>query len=350
MKALPGDGHAAGPEACRSHVGAEVVALLLAAAVVIFLIVNRRDVPDAFAAVREARLGWLALALLASAAFVTAYGMARRASMLAFDVHLAPRRAVLTGAIAQGLNIVTKSGGMAGAAVYRDEARRAHHSPALVLGGYVLAVVLGDLAFALTLLASLLLLIVDGRFTRVDAIAAGIFGLYFLVTVSAVVAAARSRSAIRRIHAIPARLRRRTPDHESADELFDAVQRLRRRPRAALTAFGWMVAIEALGVAMVWLCLAAYGYRTGLTVAVVGYGISVLFSIVAFLPAGLGFAEASLGAVLVSFDVPGAVAAVVVITYRLLETWISLGVSLFVAWWWRRHRPHAGSASEGLKA
>lgn len=321
----------------RPRLLAIAVGAVVVGAVVAFLVVNRRDVPDAFRAARHADPWWLVAGLGASAAFIAVYGLARAACIRAFDVVLAPQRAVLTGAVAHSLNIVAKSGGMAGAAVYRAEARRSGRPPALVLGGYMLAVVLGDIAFACTLLASMVLLAVDGRFTRADAIAGAVFTLYFGVTLVAVLAAARSRDAIRRLHALPARLRRRPPDHTPADELFDAVQRLRGRPGAAVRAFGWMLTIEALGVSLVWLCLAAFGHRTGVTVPVVGYGISVLFSIVGFLPAGIGFAEASLGAVLVSFDVPGPVAAVVVITYRLLETWIPLATGLVVAWWWRRH-------------
>ena len=72
------------------------------------------------------------------------------------------------------------------------------------------------------------------------------------------------------------------------------------------------------------------------TVAIVGYGISVLFSVVGFMPAGIGFAEASLGAVIVSFDVPVAVAAVAVIAYRIFETWLPLVVGLLATRWWRR--------------
>lgn len=309
---------------------------LVTIAVVVFVWVNRHDVPNAWHAARHARAGWLALGVLVSLGYVVVYGMARRAALGAFGVELAPRPAVRAALVAHSVNIVTKSGGLAGLAVYREEARRRGAAPSRVLGGYVLAVVLGDLAFACTLAAASIVLVLDGRFSTRDAIAIAIVLVYFSFLVAMVIAAVRSREAVRRLHALPARLRRRTPDHTSADELFDAVAEVRTRPRSVLPAFAWLLAIEVLGVVMLWCSLAAFGVRDGITVPLVGYAITVLFSMVGVLPAGIGFAEASLGAVLVSFDVPGPTAAVVVLTSRVLETWIPLGLGLLAARGWRR--------------
>jgi len=91
------------------------------------------------------------------------------------------------------------------------------------------------------------------------------------------------------------------------------------------------LAIEAVSVAIVWVSLRAFGVRVGLTVPLVGYAVSTLFSIVGVLPAGLGFAEASLGAVLVSYSVAGPVAAAVVIAQRTFEVWIPLAAGALAA-------------------
>lgn len=313
-----------------------IVALFVAAATVIFLFANRHDIPRSARAVRSANGWWLGVALLLSVTFLCVHGFARRAAVAVFGVHLPIRRALVSGAVAHSLNIVAKSGGMAGSAVYREEARRSGQPPGLATGGYILAVVLGDVSFAFVLLASLGVLVSDGRFTTGDAVATAVFALYLAAVVSAVVASARSRRAIRSLHGLPARILRREPDHTGADELFDAIQQVRRRPVAVLPALGWMVLVELLGILIVWSCLAAYGQHTSIAVPLVGYGMSVLFSIIGVLPAGIGFAEASLGAVLVSFDVPGPTAAVVVLSYRLFETWLPLTAGLVLARGWRR--------------
>jgi uncharacterized protein (TIRG00374 family) len=319
------------------RVGRVIAGVVVAVFTIGFVVANRAEVPNAVRAVRHANLWWIVLGLIASVSLMGLHALARRAALATFGVTLSPSRAVLTSAVAQSLNIVAKSGGMAGLAVYRDESRRTGQPSSLVTGGYMLGVVLGDASFALSLLAAIAVLLVDGRFTRGDAVAVAVVGAYFAVVASAVVAATRSRSAIRSLHALPARLRRRAPVHTAADELFDAIQQIRARPVSVLPAFGLMLVIELLSMSMVWICLAAYGQHLSISVPIVGYGVAVLFSLVSVLPAGIGFAEASLGAVLVSFGVAGSVAAVVVLTYRILETWLPLVTGLLVARAWRRH-------------
>ena len=320
------------------RVGRVVAGVAVAVITVVFVVANRTEVPSAVRAARHASLWWIVLGVVASAAFVVVQAAARRAALATFGVHLSPSRALLTSAVAQTLNIVAKSGGMAGLSVYRDESRRTGQPPSLVAGGYVLGVVFGDASFAMSLAAAIGVLLVDGRFTRGDAVAVAVVAVYFAVVASAVVAAARSRAAIRYLLALPARLRRRSPDHTAADELFDAIQQIRARPAAVCPVFALTLLLELLSISMVWICLAAYGQHVNITVAVVGYGVSVLFSLVSALPAGIGFAEASLGAVFVSFGVKGSAAEVVVLTYRILETWLPLAAGILVARSWRRHR------------
>ncbi len=85
-----------------------------------------------------------------------------------------------------------------------------------------------------------------------------------------------------------ARILRRNPAGAAAearaDELHDAVLLLRWSPVAVLPAAVAAGAVEAAGVALLWTVLAAVGAPHSLATAVVGYAISVLFSIVGFLP------------------------------------------------------------------
>ncbi|MEO8693304.1 MAG: lysylphosphatidylglycerol synthase transmembrane domain-containing protein [Acidimicrobiales bacterium] len=318
------------------RLGRVIAGVVVVALTVAFIAANRGELPNAARAAGHADPWWLGLGVIASATFMVLHASARRVAIATFGVRLTPSRAMLTSAVAQSLNVVAKSGGMAGLAVYRDESRRSGQPTPLVTGGYVLCVVLGDAAFAVTLVGAIAVLVIDGQFTRGDAVAVAVVGAYFAIVATVVVAAARSRSAIRSLHALPARLRRRTPDHTAADELFDAIQQIRTRPASVIPVFCLMLLIELVSISMVWICLAAYGQSVGMTVPIVGYGVSVLFSLISVLPAGIGFAEASLGAVLVSFGLAGSVATVIVLTYRILETWLPLLTGVLVARTWRR--------------
>lgn len=133
-------------------------------------------------------------------------------------------------------------------------------------------------------------------------------------------------------------LRRPAREHNvtGADELYDAVGLLRRRPVAVLPAVGCAVVIDLLGVVMLWAALAAVGGGNRPVVALVAYAISTLFGIVGVLPGGLMFVEVGAVAVLVSFDTAVGVAAAAVVVFRVLQFWLPLAVGLAVSWWLRR--------------
>ncbi len=316
--------------------------LLVAMAFVIFLVLHRHDIGTTTRALRHAELGWVALGALLSTSLMVLYVVTRRAALVAVGVHLPIVSLVRAGVVAHSLNIVAKSGGVAGLSAYRREAVRAGQPGYRVTAGYMLVVVMSDVAFALILFTALIVLLFDGHFSTADAIAAVVFIGYFVLVLAAVVSATQSRSSVRWIYSLPGRIRSRMyklfhraypPSHsdDAADELFDSVQLVRKRPSAMVPALAGALAIEAVSVAVVWVSLRAFGVRAGLTVPLVGYAVSTLFSIVGLLPAGLGFAEASLGAVLVSYSVSGPVAAAVVIAQRTFEVWIPLAAGALAA-------------------
>ncbi|MEP7215686.1 MAG: flippase-like domain-containing protein, partial [Anaerolineaceae bacterium] len=212
-----------------------------------------------------------------------------------------------------------------------------------VVTAYVLSALLGHLAFAATLAVALVVVWFDGELTRAEVLATAVFLVYFLAQMALFTAGLRSLRALRVVHALPGRASRQfrrlarrhvaevTEDHTDADELFDAIRLLTHRPRAMLVPAFHALMVEALGVASIAVILVAFGEHGGLPVSLVAYAISVLFSIVGFLPAGIGFAEASLAATLTAFGVPGPVAAVVVLTYRLFEVWVPFVIGGFAA-------------------
>ena len=308
--------------------------LVVSVAAAAFLWANRSDVPVATRILRHAHPGFIALGLVLVLVALINQTALHRAAQRATG--LEPTFGELLRPIAAGgfLNLVIKSGAMAGMAPLLALATRRNRSRGRTIAGYLLVNVLGHLAFAAALCGSLIVLIVDGRFTRVDAIATGVFALTTAMQLLLVAAAVRSRTAIRRLYAIPhqlVRALRRREDRveaqssfEAADELFDSVQLFRKRPRAVMPAVGYALAVEMIGMTQLWCVLRALKIHPPLSVPVVAYSVSVLFTIVGFLPGGLGFVEAGLGAVLVSFGLTVPTAAATIVLYRLLELWIPM--------------------------
>ena len=319
-----------------------LVAIVVAAASLV--VANRSDLPVAWRAARHARPGFLiaGLVLVAIAMFNQA-GFHAAAQRVAGQPVRGSELVVAVSA-AGFANLVVKSGAMAGLAPMLAVARRRNRSRAATVAGYLLVNVIGHLAFACILGVGLVVLVVDGRFGVTDALAAGAFVVLSATQLALLRAAFRSREAVRRLYRLPRRVAARLPvlrrlvpgndtpsETEHPDELFEAVQLIRTNRRAMLPVLGHSLGVEFVGVAELYCVLRALGVHPHASVPIVAYAISVLFTIIGFLPGGIGFVEASLGAVLVSFGVARGPAVAAVVLYRILELWIPMIIGLVAA-------------------
>jgi len=319
----------------------------VAVGAVVFATANRSQVPPVARALSQSRPAFVALALMLCALGLLNQAAMHHATQRAMGLR-APFAATLRAATAaQFLNLVAKSGGMAGAGAFlRDRPEGAGRNRVIV--AYLLATVVGHVSFAVVLGVSLVMIWEDGKLTRADMVASIAFAAIMAGAVAGLVAGMHSRQALRRVHALPRRLAQRAraligrprpgpgpadqaAEQDEADDLYDAVQVIVRRPRAAAPAAGHAFGVEALGAGLLWSVLRAVGEHPAWTLALVAYAVSVLFGVVGFLPGGVGFVEAGLGAVLVSYGVTGPVAAAAVVLYRLFELWIPVVVGAWAA-------------------
>ena len=313
----------------------------LAALVAVFVWANRHDVPATYRALTNARPSWCLVASTLMVAWMVNDALLQRATLRATGVELGVGSVAAGAAVAHSLNLTTKSGGMAGLAAMRAEARRAALPERSVTGGYLLSGMLTELAFAVALAASIAALAADGHLNAAECGAAAVFALYAGSRVLVLVAAARNRDLLRRLSRIPVRIlafirRSGAPEasdraDEAADDLFEALQKARSSRRALAGASVHALATEAIAVAIVWSCARAVGSPVSSLDALVAYSVAGLFGIVGVVPGGLGFVEVSMGAVLVGFGVPGATAAAIVLLYRAFELWIPIAIGGILA-------------------
>ncbi len=152
-----------------------------------------------------------------------------------------------------------------------------------------------------------------------------ILAMIFLIAVLAMRYRDRTVAIFDRIELLIGRLLRRKVDisnvRKEVDNLFDAWE--------ILWHSGWhLLALGAfLNVAFDMLTLyfmfVASGHIVGFGVLIAGYGLPILLGKIAFiLPSGLGVVETSMAALYTGLGVPGAVAVVVVLGYRLISFWI----------------------------
>ena len=86
---------------------------------------------------------------------------------------------------------------------------------------------------------------------------------------------------------------------------------------ALWSAVNWLTDIFAL-----WLLFFALGFHIHLGVVVVGYGLANLLTALPITPGGLGLVEAGMAGTYTAFGVPGEIAVVAVLGYRLVSYWL----------------------------
>jgi uncharacterized protein (TIRG00374 family) len=91
----------------------------------------------------------------------------------------------------------------------------------------------------------------------------------------------------------------------------------RLRPAIAWSAANWLLDAAAL-----WVLFLGFGYRMHPGQLLVGYGVANIITILPVTPGGLGFVEAGLAGTYRAFGVPGPLAVVAVLTYRLISYWL----------------------------
>lgn len=307
---------------------------------------NWSQAPATWRAARSADLGALVVAAALSLVHLASEGQMHRASQRSVNLDPGRIQALRLGAASRFLNAVTKSGGMAGLAVYSGDASRRGVARGGVVAAYVVTTALLDTAFALSLVAGIVLLAAVGRLSAVVLVAATVFAAYLGGRLALIAYGARGLDHVRRLYALPGQalrrigLRRHTPAplvDEVADEVFNAISSLRRRPRAVAPALLWAIGLQVLGVAELAAVLTSVDGARGLDVAAAGYTMALLFGIVGLLPSGAGFTDVSLGVVLVSFGSTVAEAAAAVALYRLVQLWLPVTIGAVAI---RRLGPH----------
>jgi uncharacterized protein (TIRG00374 family) len=318
-----------------------LAALALVAFVTVFVWANRHEVPKTWRALVTAQPLWCAAAAAVMLTWMVNDTLLQRATLRATGVELPVGKVAVGAAVAHFLNLTTKSAGMAGLAAMRAEARRAGMPERSVTAGYLLAGILTQLAFAVALAASIVVMAVGGRLTTAELGVTAVFALYTGGQVLIMVTAARNRDRLRSVFRVPARVvafvRRKPPTDgftrtdAAADELFETFQKVRGSPRALAPAMIHALATEVIAVAILWSSAHAVGASVRPLDALVGYSVAGLFAIIGFLPSGFGFVEVSLGAVLVGYGAAAGTAAAAVLLFRVFELWLPVVIGAALA-------------------
>ena len=313
------------------------LALLVAGVTALFAVIG--DARQATSIIRSARWPLLLSAGLIEVAYLLNLALFMAFTFRAAGVPAPLRRFVPLSLASHFVNMVSKTGGMGGIALYTRESRTETYSAQQASAAYLMQHFLGYAAYFFALAATLVLLYVRGSLRPVEVMASAV-----VVAISGGLAvvgwlAVRRVERIERIMVLAAspinafgRLLHR-PNvvpveraHEIAAELHETMQNVLSQPTRYTFPFAFALLVELLSAALLFIVAMALHAEISFATALAVYTISLLFSMIAVTPAGLGFVEASMTFLLVSFglDTPHAVA--VTVAFRFFDLWIPMAL------------------------
>jgi uncharacterized protein (TIRG00374 family) len=264
---------------------------------------------------------------------LVAYGQLSR-SLLPHDSRPSPWHMFRIVLASLSVNHVVPGGAAAGGVLQYRLLTRAGVDPAQASFAMATQSLGSALVLNLLLWVGLLVSIPATGFQPLYATAAAVGAVLLAVAAGAVLALTRGRDAsLRWICRVADRIPRLDPDRITAGFVRAAehLSTFTARPHLAAKAVGWAAANWLLDMAVVWVFLDAFGFRSSLAGLLVAYGLANVLAAIPLSPGGLGIVEATLIVTLVAFGAPRAAASLGVATYRLVQFWLPIPVGA-AAW------------------
>jgi len=313
--------------------------LLVIGAAVVLVILRFGEIRALVSTLVQGQWQWVLAAVLAQVMYYSLYAVQYRLGFAAVDV--ASRATELLPVLFASLflNAVVPSVGVSGAALFIDDAARRRQSPARAAEGSLLVVV-ADLATMVPLvLCGLAYLSSQGVLQPYQTIASALF-LLLVAVVTGFTLLGRwlpgmLRALLRRVQASVNRLAsliRRPPPlpagwaDRNATEYIGAASHISDHPRELRRTLAVAFIVHLVDVASLFAVSLAYRRPLGPGLLVAMFSLDVVFSVVTFIPYGLGVAESVIVFTLLSVGVARETALAITVAFRGLNVWLPLAI------------------------
>jgi glycosyltransferase 2 family protein len=300
----------------RTEAGRLIVILVALGALAALAVTHAGSADATIRALADTRIDWaVALLALAVAGPILHSGLLR-AGQATVGGRFGHWEAIRLAAGIHAANITVRSAGAAGLGVLLRHGGNPV-GPLARSAAYVLGRQVAHVAFAVLVLAALVLRSIDGRLTAM-LVAGGAIFLAFRAAHVAMLWFAATRP-----QALP-RWRRLDRVRALAPEFATLLRGAAADPRKLLRIASWAIALDMLRVGWLWVAVHAVGGSPSVDVAVETYGTVALLAMLSVLPAGLGAVDAGLAATLHHAGMPTATAVAGVLLFRVADLWVPL--------------------------
>jgi phosphatidylglycerol lysyltransferase len=318
--------------------------VLLAIALLAVVAAQFASGQELWADLSQADWGWAAAALVLQAAFFLLYGglyrwVFRAVGVTSRALDLVP--VLLASIFAK--TAVPFTAAPAAAVFIDDAAARGESGPRTAVGVVVVLVV--DLLTALPFVAAgTIALILRDRLVEFALAGSGLFVAFIVAIVVGLVLAARRpgwlealltgcRAVVNRSLRLlgrPALL----PDgwaRRTTDQLAAAVRSIPGHPRDIAIASGYGLLVHLANIAGLAAVFLAFGQRLDPAALAAGFGMSIVFFMIAIVPDGIGAVEGAMALVFVQLGMTPAAAILVTVAYRVLNVWLPVAIGFWCA-------------------
>jgi uncharacterized protein (TIRG00374 family) len=318
---------------------------LLLVVILLTIVAGQFTSAEAFGAdLSRANPWWATVALLLHGAFFLLYGGLYASGFRAVGVSSRALRLIPVMFASIFAKTVVPFTAAPAAAVFIDDAMaRGESGPRTAVGVVVVLVV--DLLTALPfVLAGTVALVLRDRLVAFAVVGTGLFVAFTGAVVSLLVLSARrprllerllaaceaavNRSAVllRRAAPLPGGWARRT-----TGTLAAAVTSIPDHPRDLAIASAYGVLLHLANLAGLGAVFLAFGQGLDLAALAAGFGMSIVFFIIAIVPDGVGAVEGAMALVFVQLGMPPTTAILVTLAYRILNVWIPVAIGFWCA-------------------
>lgn len=313
----------------------------------IWIVISRyADVRKLFGVLSQGQIGWIIAAIASQFVYYLFFTILYHSCFDTVEVRsrildLIP---VVFGSVF--LNAITPASGMAGTALFIDDASRRGESPARAAVGSLLVLVADLCAFSLVLLTGLLYLFIEHDIKIYQIVGASILlimtlGLTLVVMFGLIrpvflrkLLVKFQHTANRLVHFFQRLLHKKEEERvpflktewaeKTADEFIIAANAIASHPRRLIRTLIIAIGCHLVDLVTITCLFLAFHYKVHFGALVAGYAIGIVFWFVAITPQGIGVVEGAMALTYASMGVPPEIATIVPLGFRGLTFWFPL--------------------------
>jgi uncharacterized protein (TIRG00374 family) len=280
---------------------------------------------------------WIILAALLQLLYYAVFAGIFRAAFHTVDIESSIRDLLPVTLGALFVNVVAPTWGMAGAALFVEDASHRGHPPARAAAGTLLAQTADFSAFALILAAGIAYLSLRHKLQSYE-VAATVLLIVLLCSLAFSLVLGLWRPALLRkslalLQSAMDRLAKLAhrnallPDGwaaGSAADFSNAAAAIKSHPQRLAATLAVALAAQLINIVSLYSIFLAFHQAIEFGPLVAGYAMGILFWNVSPVPQGVGVVEGMMALVFTSLGVPGIMAVLIVLSFRALNFWLPM--------------------------